>query len=87
MLKRSSMENVNFYTFNGFYFPVSHHILLESHILAHQIESFRTVYGLSSCIEIKMLILLGAHALRLLMENVNICTFDSFYFQSYVLSC
>ena len=56
------MENVNFYTFDGFYFPVSRPIQLKLHILARLIESFRTVYGLWSCVETKMSIPLGAHA-------------------------
>ena len=56
------MENVNFYTFDGFYFPVSRPTWLKLHILARLIESFPTVCGLWSCVEIKMSILLGAHA-------------------------
>ena len=53
------MENVNFYTYDSFYFPLSRPILLKLHILAHLIESFRTVYGLCGCVEIKMSIPLG----------------------------
>ena len=55
--------------FESRYFLVLRHILLELHILADLIESFRTLYGLCSCIEIKLLIPLEAHALRLSTER------------------
>ena len=37
-------------------------ILLKVHILTRLIESFPTLYGLWSCIEVKLSIPLGAHA-------------------------
>ena len=36
-------------------------ILLKVHIFANQIESYSTVHGLSSCIEIKLSVPLAAH--------------------------
>ena len=47
------MENVNIYTFDSCYFPVSCPILPNLHILACLIESFRMVYGLWGCVEMK----------------------------------
>ena len=55
------MENVNFYTFSGFCFPVSHPILLKLHILAPLIESFPTTYGPKSCDKKKLSIPLEVH--------------------------
>ena len=58
---RSSMENVNFYTFHGFCFPVSRPILLKLHILARLIESFQMTYGPKSCDKEKLSIPLEVH--------------------------
>ena len=55
------MENVNFYTFDSFYFPVSCPILLKLHILARLIERLATTYGPKSCDKEKLSILLEAH--------------------------
>ena len=66
---RWSMENVNFYTFNGFCFPVSRPILLKLHILARLIESFPTTYGPKSCDKEKLLIPLEAHDTAQSSEN------------------
>ena len=46
-------------------------ILLKVHILTRLIESFPTLYGLRSCIEIEMLIPLGAHASRPSIETAS----------------
>ena len=43
------------------YFSILRPILLKFHIFAHLIKSFPMVYGLCSCIEIKMSIPLAAH--------------------------
>ena len=43
------------------YFSILRAILLKLHIFAHLIESYPTVYGLSSCVEKKILIPLVAH--------------------------
>ena len=51
-----------FCPFEGSYSSVLGRILLILHILTRLIESFPTFYGLWSCIEIEMLIPLGAHA-------------------------
>ena len=51
-----------FCTFECSYSSVLRPILLKLHSLTHLIESFPTVYRLWSCIDIKMLIPLGAHA-------------------------
>ena len=53
---------VIFCTFECSYSLVLCHILLKLHTLTRLIESFLTVYGLFSCIEVKLSILLGAHA-------------------------
>ena len=55
-------QNVNFCTFEGFYFSVLRPILVKLHILGRLIESFLMVYSIWSCIEIKMSIPLEAHA-------------------------
>ena len=55
------MENVNFYTFDGFCLPVSRSILLKPHILARLIESFLTTYAPKSCNKEKLSIPLKAH--------------------------
>ena len=44
------------------YLSILRPILLKLQIFAHLIERFSTMYGLCSCIEIKMSIPLGAHA-------------------------
>ena len=54
------LRNAFFCTFECSYFSVLRPILLKLHTLTHLIESFPTVYGLWSCIEIEMLIPLGA---------------------------
>ena len=64
-----SSRNVLFCTFECSYSSVLHPILLKLHILTHLIETFPTLYGLWSCIEIGMSIPLGAHALRSSMER------------------
>ena len=43
------------------YFSILRAILLKLHVFAHLIKSYPTVYGMSSCIEIKMSIPLAAH--------------------------
>ena len=58
---RSSMENVNIYTFSDIFFPVSHPILLKLHILARLIESYPTTYGPKSCDEEKLSIPIEVH--------------------------
>ena len=45
------------------YFSILRVILLKLHVFAHLIESWPTVYGLSSCIEIKLSIPLETNAL------------------------
>ena len=57
-----SSHNVIFCTFECSYSSVLRCILLKLHILTRLIESFPTLYGLWSCIEIKLSIPLGAHA-------------------------
>ena len=65
-------------------------ILLKFHIYAHLIESYPTVHGLSSCIEIIMLIPQAAHT----TVTMYACRKMSFFallkaliLQSYVVSC
>ena len=55
-------HNVIFCTFECSYSSVLRRILLKLHILTRLIESFPTLYGLWSCIAIKMWIPLGAYA-------------------------
>ena len=55
-------SHVIFCTFECSYSSVLRRILLKMHILTCLIESFPTLYGLWSCIEVKLLIPLGAHA-------------------------
>ena len=57
------------------YFWIFGPILLKLHILAHLIESFPTVYGLCSCIKIKMPIPLAAHSWRSSMERDSSANF------------
>ena len=57
-----SLRDVLFCTFECCYPSVLRPILLKLHILTHLIESFPTLYGLWSCIEVKLSIPLGAHA-------------------------
>ena len=52
---------VIFCTFEGSYSLVLRPILVKLHILTRLIESFPMVYELRRCIEIEMLIPLGAH--------------------------
>ena len=52
----------HFCTFKCSYSSVLRPILLNLHILTRLIESFPTLYGLWSCIEIEISIPLGAHA-------------------------
>ena len=57
-----SSHNVIFCTFECSYSSVLRHILLKLHILTRLIESFPTLHGLWSCIEVKLSIPLWAHA-------------------------
>ena len=57
-----SSHNVIFCTFECSYSSVLRRILLKLHILTCLIESFATLYGLWSCIEVKLSISLRAHA-------------------------
>ena len=52
---------VEFSPSESFYFSILRAILLKLHVFAHLIKSYQTVYGLSSCIEIKMSIPQAAH--------------------------
>ena len=63
--------NVIFCTFQRSYFSVLHPILVKLHILTRLIDSFPMVHGSWICIEIEMLIPLGAHALRLSIERAS----------------
>ena len=78
-----SLRNTCFCTFECPYSSVLRPILLKLHTLTRLIESFPTVYGLWSCIEIEMSIPLGAHAKRPLIERAS----STVTFSSYVLSC
>ena len=60
------LRHAFFCTFECSYSSVLRPVLLKLHILTHLIESFPTVYGMWSCIEIEMSIPLGAHALKAL---------------------
>ena len=53
-------RNVIFCTFESCYSSVLHPILVKLHILTRLIESFPTVWGLSSCFEVKLSIPLRA---------------------------
>ena len=53
---------VIFCSFKCSYSSVLHPILLKLHILTRLMESFPMVFGLWCCIEVKLLIPLGAHA-------------------------
>ena len=57
-----SSRNVIFCTFERSYSSVLHPILLKLHISTRLIDSFPMVHGSWSCIEIEMLIPIGAHA-------------------------
>ena len=57
-----SSRNVIFCTFECSYSSVLRPILVKLHILTRLIENFPMVHGSWSCIEIEMLIPLGAHA-------------------------
>ena len=69
--------------FESSYYSVLCPILLKWNTFARLIESFRTVEGLCSCIEIKLTIPLKADALKLSKER----GLSAESFLSYVLSC
>ena len=74
---------VEFSPWESCYFSILRAILLKLHIFAHLIESYRTVYGLSSCIEIIMSIPLAAHTTVTMYARYKMsffCTFEGFYF-------
>ena len=62
---------VIFCTFECSYSSVLHRILLKLHILTRLMESFPMVYELWHCIEVKLSIPLGAHALRPSKERAS----------------
>ena len=63
------------------YFSILRAILLKLHIFAHLIESYSTVYGLSSCIEIIMSIRQAAHTTVTMYARraVIFCIFECSY--------
>ena len=63
------------------YFSILRAIFLKLHIFAHLIQTYTTVYGLSSCIEIKLLIPLAAHTTVTMYASrpVIFCTFEGSY--------
>ena len=66
-----SSRNVIFCTFERSYSSVLRPILVKWHILTRLIESFPMVHGSFSCIEVEVLIPLGAHALRPSIERAS----------------
>ena len=66
-----SSRNVIFCTFEHSYSSVLRPILLKLHVLTRLIDSFPMVHGSWSCIEIEMLIPLGAHAYRPSIERAS----------------
>ena len=66
-----SSRNVIFCTFERSYSSVLRPIPLKLHILTRLIESFSMVYELWRCIEVKLSILLGAHAYRPSIERAS----------------
>ena len=66
-----SSRNVIFCTFKRSYSSVLCPILVKLHILTRLMDSFPMVHGSWSCIEIEMLIPLGAHAKRPSIERAS----------------
>ena len=77
------------YTCESCYFSILRAILLKLHIYAHLIESYSTVYGMSSCIK-KMSMSLAAHTTDTMYACRKMPFFavsNALILQSYIVSC